>query len=77
MPLPSLDDRVADKLDDMHNLGVLMQKLEQEHFKYSNMHHVFTVVILNTSGLVKEMKDLYLDYSSITIRKVACTKLWC
>ena len=67
MPL-SLDDK--DKLDDTYNLEVLVQRTKREHFKY-DMHDVFTIVIPNANGTVQETKDLYSDYSNITIEQVA------
>jgi hypothetical protein len=72
MPL-SLDDE--DKLDDTYNLEVLVQRTKREHFKY-DMNDVFTIVIPNADGSVKEEKDLYSDYSNITIEQVARSNLW-
>ena len=69
----SLDDE--DKLDDTYNLEVLVQRTKREHFKY-DMHDVFTVVIPNADGTVKETKDLYSDYSNITIEQVARSNRW-
>jgi hypothetical protein len=72
MPL-LLDDN--DKLDNTYNLEVLVQRTKREHFKY-DMHGVFTIVIPNTDGTVQEIKDLYLDYSNITIEQVARSNRW-
>jgi hypothetical protein len=66
--LLSLNDE--DKLDDTYNLEVLVQRTKREHFKY-DMHDVFTIVIPNANGTVQETKDLYSDYSNITIEQVA------
>jgi hypothetical protein len=72
MPL-SLDDE--DKIDNTYNLKVLVQRTKQEHFKY-DMHDGFTIVIPNADGTVQETKDLYLDYSNITIEQVARSNWW-
>jgi hypothetical protein len=72
MPL-SLDDE--DKLDDAYNLKVLVQKTKREHCKY-DMHNIFSIIIPEEDGSIQEVKDLYSDYSNITINQVARSNLW-
>jgi hypothetical protein len=72
MPL-SLDDE--DKLDDTYNLEVLVGKTKRAHFRY-NMYDIFSIVIPNNDETIKEVKDLYFDYSNITIEQVARSNLW-
>jgi hypothetical protein len=72
MPL-SLDDE--DKLDDTYNLEVLVGKTKRAHFRY-DMFNIFSIVIPNDDETIKEVKDLYSDYSNITIEQVARSNLW-
>jgi hypothetical protein len=59
----------------MYNLKVLGQRTKQEHFK-EDIQDVFMVVIPNANGTVMVTKDLYLDYSNITIKQVAQSNWW-
>ena len=72
MPL-SLDDE--DKLDDTYNLEVLVSKTKRAHFRY-DMYNIFSIIIPNDDESIKEVKDLYSDYSNITIKQVARSNLW-
>jgi hypothetical protein len=72
MPL-SLDDE--DKLDDTYNLEVLVSKTKRAHFRY-DMYNIFSIIIPNDDESIKEVKDLYSDYSNITIEQVARSNLW-
>jgi hypothetical protein len=77
MPL-SLDDE--DKLSDTYNFKVLVgKKLKRAHFRY-DMYNIFSIVIPNNNKTIKEVKDLYSDYSNITIEQVArsnlCYRKW-
>jgi hypothetical protein len=69
----SLDDK--DKLDNTYNLEVLVGKTKCAHF-CNNMYIIFSVVIPNNDESIKEVKDLYFNYSNITIEQVARSNLW-
>jgi hypothetical protein len=71
MPL-SLDDE--DKLNDTYNLEVLVGKTKRAHFRY-DMYNIFSIVIPNNDKTIKEGKDLYSNYSNITIEQVARSNL--
>jgi hypothetical protein len=61
-----------EKLDDPYNFEALLQmRIKQERFKYDMHNNIFTVVIMNVNhGTMKEMNDLYLDYSNVRIEQV-------
>jgi hypothetical protein len=40
------------------------------------MYSIFSIVIPNDGETIKEVKDLYSDYSNITIEQVARSNLW-
>jgi hypothetical protein len=40
------------------------------------MYNIFSIVIPNNDETIKEVKDLYSDYSNITIEQVARSSLW-
>jgi hypothetical protein len=70
-----------DKLDDTYNLEMLVRKTRQAHTDF-DMHEVFTIVIpdrVDSIGmrLTSTTKDLYKDFSSITIEEVAISNAWC
>jgi hypothetical protein len=73
--LMSLSLSDEEKLDDTYNLELLIRKTREAHMTY-DMHDVFTIVILDSSGMPSTSKDLYSQYSDITIQQVADSNRW-
>ena len=69
----SLSDE--EKLDDTYNLELLIRKTREAHMTY-DMHDVFTIVIIDSSGMPTASKDLYSEYSEITIQQTADSNKW-
>jgi hypothetical protein len=73
--LMSLSLSDEEKLDDTYNLELLIRKTREAHMTY-DMHDVFTIVILDSSGMPSGSKDLYSEYSEISIQQVADSNKW-
>jgi hypothetical protein len=73
--LMSLSLSDEEKLDDTYNLELLIRKTREAHMTY-DIHDVFTIVLLDSSGMPFGSKDLYSEYSEITIQQVADSNKW-
>ena len=68
-----LDD--PDKLEDTYNLEMAVDATRAHHVKY-DMSDVFTIVVPDMDPARYQTKDLYKDYSTITIQEVLNSNEW-
>ena len=65
-----------DKLDDTYNLDMLVRRTKNAHVNY-DMHNVFTTVLIDPSDSEEKTivgtKDLYTEFSEISIEEVAAS----
>jgi hypothetical protein len=74
----ALDVKITDpdKLEDTYDLESAIEKTYLHHVKY-DLHDVFTVVILDKTGRKPVSSvNLYKDYSSVSVAKVAASNEW-
>jgi hypothetical protein len=67
----------ADKLDETYNLEILIKKTETAHVTF-DMHGVFNIVYPSPvdDGTFSTTKNLYTEYSDITVEEVATSNHW-
>jgi hypothetical protein len=64
-----------DKLDDIYNLLVLLQKTKRLYFK-CDIDNLLIIIMPKDDETIERAMELYTESSNVMIKQIACSILW-